>query len=397
MVARLRMAQQAGLEVRSTGVVITQVWRDPAGRQANLARLLKSVDVKAIDDPPGQGRGRPTRHRGREGRRRRECRSRVLDRRPHPDQRCKRYRPAGGCIRALDPRRSLLTPTRSHTPIRLCELPGSLSDELDRAGQVGRAAKADVPRDQREVQQDRKGDVERVVEAQVMPPRPRQLPQRPEVGIAVVDEHPCGAQGEESLIGAEAGVSFMTRSTLPTSASIRCGACLRTSESRIRSAEAASVLPLNAKTMAEASSTQSLTGDRRRGRPGWTHASPRECRGLPEQPPARPALPGRWDGRRSRPPSHAYRPGWTARQLGPAYGSPRRCPQGSLVFGSSPQRNYRATAQTVSARESPYGTRSQKRRPLQVLSAGFGTFRRRTLSRTGRRRRSSPHPARSAP
>src|SRR5450759_2708819 len=84
------------------------------------------------------------------------------------------------------------------------------SDELDRAGQVGRAAKADVPRDQREVQQDRQADVERVVEAQVMPPRPRQPPQRPEVGIAVVDEHPCGAQGEESLIGAEAGVSFMT-------------------------------------------------------------------------------------------------------------------------------------------------------------------------------------------
>src|SRR5664280_2308424 len=87
---------------------------------------------------------------------------------------------------------------------------GSRSDELDRAGQVGRAAKADVPRDQREVQQDRKSDVERVVAAQVMPPRPRQLPQRPEVGIAVVDEHPCGPQGEESLLGAEAGVSFMT-------------------------------------------------------------------------------------------------------------------------------------------------------------------------------------------
>lgn len=34
MVARLRMAQQAGLELRSTGVVITQVWRDPDGRQA---------------------------------------------------------------------------------------------------------------------------------------------------------------------------------------------------------------------------------------------------------------------------------------------------------------------------------------------------------------------------
>lgn len=57
MVARLRMGQQAGLELRSTGVVITQVWRDPAGRQANLARLLKSVDVKAIDEHLGRAGG----------------------------------------------------------------------------------------------------------------------------------------------------------------------------------------------------------------------------------------------------------------------------------------------------------------------------------------------------
>jgi len=57
MLARLRMARQAGLELRSTGVVITQVWRDPAGRQANLARLLKSVDVKAIDERLGRAAG----------------------------------------------------------------------------------------------------------------------------------------------------------------------------------------------------------------------------------------------------------------------------------------------------------------------------------------------------
>lgn len=57
MLARLRMAQQAGLELRSTGVVITQVWRDPAGRQANLARLLKSVDVKAIGERLGRAAG----------------------------------------------------------------------------------------------------------------------------------------------------------------------------------------------------------------------------------------------------------------------------------------------------------------------------------------------------
>jgi hypothetical protein len=57
MIARLRAAQQAGLELRSTGVVITQVWRDPAGRQANLARLLRSVDIKAVDEPLGREAG----------------------------------------------------------------------------------------------------------------------------------------------------------------------------------------------------------------------------------------------------------------------------------------------------------------------------------------------------
>ncbi|CAN5275478.1 hypothetical protein BH24ACT12_BH24ACT12_05200 [soil metagenome] len=57
MVARLRMAQQAGLELRTTAVVVTQVWRDPAGRQANLARLLKSVDVSAVDEHLGREAG----------------------------------------------------------------------------------------------------------------------------------------------------------------------------------------------------------------------------------------------------------------------------------------------------------------------------------------------------
>lgn len=51
------MAQQAGLELRSTGVVITQVWREPSGRQANLVRLLKSVDVKAVDEHLGREAG----------------------------------------------------------------------------------------------------------------------------------------------------------------------------------------------------------------------------------------------------------------------------------------------------------------------------------------------------
>lgn len=57
MVARLRLAHRAGLELRSTGVVISQVWRDPAGRQANLARLLKAVDVTAVDERLGRAGG----------------------------------------------------------------------------------------------------------------------------------------------------------------------------------------------------------------------------------------------------------------------------------------------------------------------------------------------------
>ena len=40
MIARLRAAQRDGLELRTTGIVIAQVWRDPGGRQAILAQLL---------------------------------------------------------------------------------------------------------------------------------------------------------------------------------------------------------------------------------------------------------------------------------------------------------------------------------------------------------------------
>lgn len=57
MIARLRAAQRAGIELRTTGGIIAQVWRDPGGRQANLARLLKAVDVKAIDRCLGQAAG----------------------------------------------------------------------------------------------------------------------------------------------------------------------------------------------------------------------------------------------------------------------------------------------------------------------------------------------------
>lgn len=55
--AKLRVAERSGLALRSTGVVIAEVWRDAGGRQANLARLLKSVDIKSVNQRLGQEAG----------------------------------------------------------------------------------------------------------------------------------------------------------------------------------------------------------------------------------------------------------------------------------------------------------------------------------------------------
>lgn len=57
MAARLRMARSSGLELRTTGVIVAEVWRDESGRQANLARLLKAVDVCPVDDELGRAAG----------------------------------------------------------------------------------------------------------------------------------------------------------------------------------------------------------------------------------------------------------------------------------------------------------------------------------------------------
>ncbi|MHB1575307.1 MAG: twitching motility protein PilT [Candidatus Dormibacteria bacterium] len=57
MAARLRVAQGSGLELRSNGAVVAQVWRESAGRQAVLSRLLRSVDVRAVDRSLGQEAG----------------------------------------------------------------------------------------------------------------------------------------------------------------------------------------------------------------------------------------------------------------------------------------------------------------------------------------------------
>jgi hypothetical protein len=57
LIARLRVAQRHGMELRSNAIVVAQVWRDPQGRQARLARLLRSVDVRSVDDEVGRAAG----------------------------------------------------------------------------------------------------------------------------------------------------------------------------------------------------------------------------------------------------------------------------------------------------------------------------------------------------
>jgi predicted nucleic acid-binding protein len=51
MAARLRVAQRAEIALRTSAIVVAQVWRDPAGRQAQLARLLRAIEVQPVDQP----------------------------------------------------------------------------------------------------------------------------------------------------------------------------------------------------------------------------------------------------------------------------------------------------------------------------------------------------------
>ena len=57
MIARLRAAQQHGLDLRSNAMVVAQVWRDRHGRQAGLAQLLRAVDVRAVSPDDGRRAG----------------------------------------------------------------------------------------------------------------------------------------------------------------------------------------------------------------------------------------------------------------------------------------------------------------------------------------------------
>jgi DNA-binding transcriptional MocR family regulator len=57
MIARLRAAQQHGLDLRSNAMVVAQVRRDRHSRQAGLAQLLRAVDVRAVSPEDGRRAG----------------------------------------------------------------------------------------------------------------------------------------------------------------------------------------------------------------------------------------------------------------------------------------------------------------------------------------------------
>lgn len=57
MMARLRTAVRHRLDLRTSAIVIGQVWRNPDGRQAPLARLLRAVDVRSVDEQMGRRAG----------------------------------------------------------------------------------------------------------------------------------------------------------------------------------------------------------------------------------------------------------------------------------------------------------------------------------------------------
>jgi hypothetical protein len=57
MMARLRVAQRSGLDLRSNAMVVAQVWQDRRGRQVNLARMLHAVDISPVSPADGRAAG----------------------------------------------------------------------------------------------------------------------------------------------------------------------------------------------------------------------------------------------------------------------------------------------------------------------------------------------------
>ena len=57
MMARLRVAVANRVDLRTSAIVVGQVWRNPDGRQARLARLLQAVDIRPVDERMGRRAG----------------------------------------------------------------------------------------------------------------------------------------------------------------------------------------------------------------------------------------------------------------------------------------------------------------------------------------------------
>jgi hypothetical protein len=57
MMARLRVAQRSGLDLRSNAMVVAQVWQDQRGRQVKLARMLHAVDIRPVSPADGRAAG----------------------------------------------------------------------------------------------------------------------------------------------------------------------------------------------------------------------------------------------------------------------------------------------------------------------------------------------------
>ena len=57
MMARLRVAQLHGLDLRTSAIALGQVWRSGEGRQARLARFLRAVDSRSVDEQMGRRAG----------------------------------------------------------------------------------------------------------------------------------------------------------------------------------------------------------------------------------------------------------------------------------------------------------------------------------------------------
>jgi len=57
VVALVKRERLAGRAPLSHGGIVAQIWRGGAGRQAEVARLLRGVDVKSLDEALGKRAG----------------------------------------------------------------------------------------------------------------------------------------------------------------------------------------------------------------------------------------------------------------------------------------------------------------------------------------------------